>query len=539
MMEKYKTLLGPTEARNAIKEGVRRATELVAPTLGVRGRKIVLDKEFATMEVVDDGYMILQEVELENTHEQLGVKMLREAVTKTNDKVGDGTTTNTVLANALVQEVVQDEDPTDLLSVPGNVLRTKNELRDAVEKVIKYIDKNKVKVSDAQIADIAAIACNDEYIGEILAKLFKRLGKDAAILVNDSLNIKTDYELVEGLKFDRGFASPAMVTDGERGESVIRDANVLVIDGALQNPQDIPVLIKLFKDHGVNDFVVVAKEISGLPLDFLIRNKLTGALRTLGVEAPMHADATEYLKDVAAFTGATMVSKENNLKLKDVTPEHLGHASRIVATQDTTTVVGGKAKKKELRERLTLLNKQLKDRKMKFDKDRLKERISKLRGGVGIIKVGGSTEMEVEEKKAKIDDAVHAVRAALEDGAVPGGGVTLLRAAAGLSGKTEGERILMKSIVKPFNQILENADYDAEVVRANVLSNANKNYGLNIATGNYCDLVKTGIMDPSLVTKTALRTAMSIALLVLTTSGAVALIRKKDDGHVDNAGASM
>jgi chaperonin GroEL len=528
-MEKYKSLLGPTEAQKNIRDGIVLAANAITPTLGVRGRKIVIDKEFGPMEVVDDGAMILSQIELENTQQQMGVKMLREAANKTNNKVGDGTTTTSILAAELVKNIVTEEDSLLIKKQTGNVLKTKRELNAGVQKIIEFIDAHKIEVDDKKVAEIGTISSNSEEIGTILSELFKTLGREAPIIVADSPNMETTYEIIEGMKIDKGFIAKAMVTNPEKSEAVMENANVLVTDYKIQNPQDIKTLITLFKDHNINDLLIIADDIQGLPLDFLVQNKMAGIIRIIGIKAPAFGDYHEVLKDIAILTGARLISKEEGLEFKDVHPDKLGKAARVVSTFDSTSIVGGGGDKDKIKERVASIENQIEGIKMEFDKKRLRERISKLGAGIGMIKVGGATEMEVVEKKAKIDDAINAVRAALKEGGIPGGGVMLLRASQILDDKIKGEAILKTAIQKPFEQILLNADFEPAEVKEKVLQSDNLNYGFNVETEEYCDMVEAGVIDPALVAKTALQNAISIALLVLTVSGANALIREKED----------
>jgi len=528
-MEKFKLLLGVNSAQKFIRDGIVLAADAITPTLGAKGRKIVLDAEFGPMDILDDGAAILDAIELEDPKLQMGVKMLREAANKTNDRVGDGTTTTSILASELVKNIVFDDNPLLIKSKVGNILKIKKELNGGVKKVIDFIDSHKIKIDDGGTENIGTISSNDPEIGKILAELFKKLGRDASIITSDGQGPDTSYEIVEGMSIDRGFIAKAMVTDTEKNQAVLENARVLVTDYKIQNPQDIKVLLTLFKEGGVNDLLIIADDIQGTPLDFLVANKLAGTIRVIGVKAPSVGDAKELLKDIAIISGAQIISKENGLEFKDITSEHLGQASRVVSTFDDTSIIGGGGTPENVATRVKSIENQLENTAMAFDKERLKERISKLGGGIGIIKVGGATEPEVKDKRAKIDDAINAVRAALKDGGIPGGGIALLRASLILDDKIRGESILKSAIQKPFEQIILNADFDVEIVRSKILAEENINYGFNIETEEYCDMVEAGIIDPALVAKTALQNAISICLLVLTISGANTLVRKKKD----------
>jgi chaperonin GroEL len=527
-VQKYKELLSSASARHYIKSGIRKATEAVAPTLGVKGRKIALDSEFGKLEVIDDGYTILRSIELEDPREQIGVKLLRDAATSTNDKIGDGTTTTAIIANKLVAEIVKDDDPLLIKQISGNVLRIRKEIVAATLKVLAFIDKNKIEVSNDGVKNVAYVSSNNEEIGDILALIFNKLGKDGSVLVQESHSLNTFHEFVEGMKIDKGWISPAMITDGEAQQAELHHAKVLVTDHKIRDPQDLEWLVRLFKS-GVNDLLIVADEVSGMPLDFLVANKVTGAIRVVAINGPALGNIKDHLTDIAVFTGATLVSKDNNISLKDVTIEMLGTAESVVSTKDSTTIAAGGGSNADVGTRITTIQTQFDKETSKYEQEKLKERIGKLRGGVGIIKVGGATETEVNEKKAKIDDAIHAVRAALEDGVVAGGGVMLVRAAQELDEKIEGEKALKMAIMAPFAQLIENADFDSEKASIILFGNDNVNYGFNIETETYGDMVKFGIVDPALVVKTALNNAVSTALLVQSIAGASALIRKTDD----------
>lgn len=532
-MEKFKLPLNALDARKNIRDGIIMAVELIAPTLGARGRKIVLDNEFGAMDILDDGAKILDEIELEDTKLQMGVKILRDAANKTNDKVGDGTSTTSILAAELIKEITKEENPLLIKGNIGNVVKTKKELNGGVKKVIDYIDQHKIEIDDKLAQDIGTISSNDPEIGKILAELFKKIGKDAPIVVSDSQNLETTYEIIEGMKMDQGFVSKAMVTDIEKNRAILDNPKVLVTDYKIQNPQDIKVLLGLFKDGPVNDLFIIADDIQGTPLDFLIANKLAQTIRVIGIKSPSAGDFKDILQDIAILCGATFISKENGLEFKDVTAEKLGSAIRVVSTTHDTNIIGGGGSPEAISQRIKSLEARSVETTMQFEKDKIKNRISKLGSGIGVIKVGGATDLEIKEKKEKIDDAISAVKAALTDGGIPGGGVMLLRASTILDENIEGEKILKAAIQKPFEQIIMNADHDVNIVKEKILTENNINYGFNTETGEYCDMVEAGVIDPALVAKTALQNAISIALLVLTISGANTLIRKTDDDKDD------
>jgi chaperonin GroEL len=446
------------------------------------------------------------------------------------------TTTTSVLTKHLVSSIVKDTDTLLIKEPIGDNIKLKKEINSGVKKVIDFIDKNKIEITGNRIKDIGTVSSNNKEIGNTLAELFSKLGKDAPILVSDNQTLETTHEIIEGMTIDKGFIAKAMVTNTEKSEAVLENANVLVTDYKIQNPQDLATLAQIFspKFLGINDLLIIADDIQGVPLEFLIQNKMANMIRVIGVKAPALGDYKEILKDVAVLTGATLISKDAGMEFKDITADKLGKAARVVSTMEKTSIVGGAGTKEAIDMRVKEIENQLENTPMKFDQERLRERISKLGSGIGIIRVGGATETEVEEKKAKIDDAINAVRAALKDGGVPGGGVMLLRATSVLDVNIKGEEILHKAIRAPFEQIINNADLEPVKVREKIFASDNLNYGFNVETEEYTDLVESGIIDPALVAKTALTNAVSIALLILDISGANTLVREKEKKENEN-----
>lgn len=527
-MEKYREILLSSGARQKIKEGIEIATQLITPTLGARGRKIVIDKEYVTPEVLDDGKMILDEVKLKDKGQQLGVELLKDASGRTNDRVGDGTTTTAILTNSLVQEIIkEDEDSKDLTSGDTNVLKIKKQILIGQDKVLAYINKNKIDISSTeQLINIGKVSANSDEMGKILAELFDKLGLDASITVSDNQSLGVEYEIVDGMKFDKGFISPGFITNGDKEEAVIENANIVVTDYKIRSPKDLEWMKRLTQDYGINDLVVIADDVSDIPLEAMVISKLRG-LKILATRAPGFGQMKDHLADIATLVGATVITKDAGLELKDFSLEWLGHASKIVSTVESTTIVGGQGNKKDIKQRIKILKDKMKETVSGYEKDKLKERVAKLSGGVGLIKVGGATETERNEKKAKLDDAINAVRGALEDGIVAGGGVVLLRASATLDETVEGEGILKRAIQKPFEQILKNAGLDSKSVGTKISSNKNHNYGFDVEKEEYGDMIKMGIIDPAKVTKTALQNAVSLALVVMTISGAIVNVPDK------------
>lgn len=542
-MEKFKDILLSEDTRKSVKEGVKIATGLIAQTLGARGKKIIIDKEYGKPEIIDDGAIGLKNIELEDPKKQLGVKLLQDVSGQTNDVAGDGTTTATILADALIGEIIPDKKDEEQYAITEqsvkkvNPLKIRKELKAGVEKVVAFINKHKIEITtDEQLFDIGRVSSNSDEVGKMLAEVYKKLGKDAAITVSDSQSINTEYEIVEGMKFDKGFLSNAFVNDGEKQRAVIEKANILVTDHAFKNPEDVDIIKRItmtwqgpdgIKHEAKNDLLIIADEVSGIPLEVLALARLRGGLRVVAVKAPGFGNAREYLQDIAALVGAKFISKETGLDIKEILPEWLGSADKVVSTQDTTTIFGGHGNKKEVDKRVKALRNLIKENPSGYEKEKLKERVAKLTGGVGIIKVGGATQLEVDEKKAKLDDAINAVRGAMEDGIVAGGGITLYRAALELFDDIPGEKILKRAIQKPFEYILKNADLDVDEIEDKVLKSKNINYGFDVENEKFGDMIEMGIVDPAKVTKTALQNAVSVALLVLDTGGSIVNIRKK------------
>lgn len=527
MIEKFKKVLTSDAAIAAVKSGIEIATNLISPTLGSNSKKIILDREFGALEVLDDGHMILREIELEDPSQQMGVKLLQEAVSKTNEIVGDGTTTTTILTREMIVALCPDTNAL-VVSKSPDPLSFKKDFANGVEKVIAKIDEMKIPTDDDRIKQVAVVSSGSEILGDMVAKLFSKIGTDASIVVSDSQSLETTYEIVEGMRIDRGFISPAFVTDGEKGESIIENPKVLVTDMKLQDPENWLEIKKLLESSGIRDMVIIADDVSGLPLKGLIANRIQFGMRLLAIKAPGFGQMKEYLKDIAALTGATIITQDNDMQFKDLKLEQLGTAEKIISKQDSTSIVNGGGGKENINSRIEQLKKILSDTDSKYEKEKIEERISKLTGGVGIIKVGGSTAPEVEDKKAKLDDAIHAVKASLKDGIVAGGGIALLRASQFLDKDNYAENLLKNIIQKPFLTILKNADIKTDGVVDKILLQENINYGYNTESEEYCDLVDAGIIDPALVVKTALRNALSIAIQVASTGGANVIVRKSD-----------
>lgn len=531
-MEQYNEVLNKEEAQKCIKDGINLATELVAPTLGVKASKVFIDEEYGGFEASDDGITILNKIKVKDPKLQLGVKILKEASSKTNDREGDGTTTTAIIANELVNQVIKDkEELMDFSKHSGmDILKIKNGIKSGFQKVVDFINKNKVDITtDEQLIDVGRISSNSLEVGKMLAEMFKKLGKDASITTADSNSTETKYDIVEGMSFDRGWISYGFVTNPEKEETVIEGengTNVLVTDYKIQNVEQLETLGNLFKS-GVNDLLIIADDVSGIPLETLIFNRLRQTIRVVAVRAPGFGNQVDYLKDIAILVGAKFVSSSESINFKDVTKEHLGKAKKVVVNKEKTTIVGTEGNKEEIETRIKTLKNRLTEIESGYEKEKLNERISKLSGGVGVIKVGGATEPEVKDKKSKINDAVSAVKSALRDGVVAGGGITLLAASMELNDDIEGESILKKSIQKPFEQIALNSYLAADKMKNEVMSNKEIGYGYDVENNKWGNMFEMGIIDPAGVVKTALENAISIAVEVLECSGAITLVREE------------
>jgi len=515
------------EAREALKRGVDKVANAVKVTLGPKGRNVVIDKGFGSPTITKDGVTVAKEIELKDKFENVGADLVKEVASKTNDVAGDGTTTATVLAQAIVSEGFS------AVNSGANPLVLKKGMDKAVDWVIAYLNKKKKIVSSYEkIKEVASISANDPEIGKLIADVFKEVGKDGVVTVEESQSTEMAKELVEGMQIDKGYVSAYMVTNAERMEAVFEDAFILITDKKISSIQDIvPVLEQLTK-AGKRELVIVAEDVDGDALATLVVNKLRGNFSTLAVKAPGFGDRKrEMLEDLAIVTGGQVISDEKGMKLESVEVSMLGKARRIVSAKETTTFVGGKGKKSEIDKRITQLKSQIAKSSSEFDKEKFQERLGKLSGGVAVLKVGATTETELKEKKFRIEDAVNATRAALEEGIVAGGGVALFEAAKELAGtsikgvpavgdEARGVAIIKTILEKPLRVIAENAGKDSNEVVSKVFP-MESGMGLNAATGEYVDMFKEGIIDPLKVVKATLTNAASVASLVLTTEAVI------------------
>ena len=514
------------EAREAFKRGVDKIANAVKVTLGPKGRNVVLDKGFGYPIITKDGVTVAKEIELKDKLENIGAELIKEVASKTNDIAGDGTTTATVLAQALVSEGFS------AVNSGANPLALKRGMEKAANWVVDYLEKKKQKVTAVNIKEVASISANDETIGKMIADVFNEVGKDGVVTVEESQSAEMSKEMVEGMQIDKGYVSPYMITNAERMEAVFEDAQILITDKKISSIQDIVPLLEKITKSGKRDLVILSEDLDGDALATLVVNKLRGNFMGLAIKAPGFGDRKkEMLEDIAIITGGQVISEEKGMKLEGVELTMLGHARRIIATKDNTTIIGGKGKKADIDKRVAQLKAQIAKSTSEFDKEKLQERIAKLSGGVAVIKVGATTETEMKEKKFRIEDAVNATRAALEEGIVSGGGVALFEAGRDLNVKSikgmlefgdeaKGLAVVKIALEKPLRAIAENAGKDSnEVVMK--LATTPSGTGLNANAGEYGDMIKMGIIDPLKVVKIALLNAVSVSSMILTTEAVV------------------
>jgi chaperonin GroEL len=514
-----------TDARERMLHGVDILANAVRVTLGPKGRNVVLDKSFGAPRVTKDGVTVAKDIELKDKFENMGAQMVREVASKTSDIAGDGTTTATVLAQAIVREGVKS------VAAGMNPMDLKRGIDLAVAAVVEELKKRSRKISDnAEIAQIGTISANgDTEVGAMLAEAMQRVGNEGVITVEEAKSLETELEIVEGMQFDRGYLSPYFVTDADKMQAVLEDPYILIHEKKLSGLQAILPLLEAVVQSG-KPLLVIAEDVEGEALATLVVNRLRGGLKVAAVKAPGFGDRRKaMLQDIAILTGGTAISEDVGIKLENVTLDMLGRAKRVIITKDETTVVNGVGKKADIQARCSQLKAQIEETTSDYDREKLQERLAKLAGGVAVIRVGGATEVEVKERKDRVDDALHATRAAVEEGIVPGGGAALLRASVRLA-KLEvenedqkvGIRIVRKALEAPLRQIAENAGTDGSVVVGKVLENKDAQWGYNAQTGKYTDLVKDGVIDPTKVVRAALQHAASVAGLLITTEAMIA-----------------
>jgi chaperonin GroEL len=523
-----KQLVFSEEARRRLQRGMDLLAKAVVTTLGPKGRNVSIDRKFGSPTITHDGVTVAKEIELEDPFENMGAQLLKEAATKTNDIAGDGTTTSTVLAHSIVTEGMKN------LAAGFNPMLLKRGIEAATKAVAEKIKDQAIEITTkGEIANVASISAQDRTIGELIAEVMDKVGKDGVITVEESKGLEFETDYVEGMQFDRGYISSYFITDTDHMEASIADAYLLVHDKKISAAQDIvPVLEKLVQ-IGRRDLVIIAEDIDGEALATLVLNKLRGMLNVVAVKAPGFGDRRKaMLQDIATLTGATVISEETGRKLESTVLDDLGHAEKVVVTKDDTTIVGGKGDPSGIKGRIEQIRVEIDKSTSDYDKEKLQERLAKLSGGVAIIRVGAATETELKEKKHRVEDALSATRAAVEEGIVPGGGVALINAMAALNDlKVDGDdaivglNIVRKALEIPMRKIAENAGQDGsvilETVRRTQKEKKNLNIGYNVLSEEYVDMVKDGVIDPAKVTRGALENAASIAAMILTTEALI------------------
>ena len=531
------------EARTALKAGMDILARAVVTTLGPKGRNVALDKKWGSPTITHDGVTVAKEIELEDPFQNMGAQLLKEAATKTNDIAGDGTTTATLLAYSLIEEGMKN------VAAGANPMLLKRGILVAAEKIAESIGAAAVDVvTKEDIANVAAISAQDRSIGELIAEVMDKVGKDGVITVEESKGLEFETEYVEGMQFDRGYISPYFITNAETMESVIEDAYILIYDKKISVAQDlVPILEKLVQ-KGVRNLVVISEDVDGEALATLVVNKLRGLLTALAIKAPGFGDRRKaMLRDVATLTGGHVITEEEGRKLDSATLEDLGRADKIIATKDDTTIVGGHGDDKMILARIEQIKAEIEHSTSDYDREKLQERLAKMAGGVAIIRVGAATETELKEKKHRVEDALSATRAAVEEGIVPGGGVALLNAMKVLDeikmdyvDEQTGVGILRKALEMPIRKIAENAGMDGAVildaVRRKQVAEGNNLIGYDVMTGEFTDMLKAGINDPAKVTKGALLNAASVAAMVLSTEALITDIPEKEPPMPAGAG---
>jgi len=532
-----KQMLFDEKARQALKAGVDKLANAVKATLGPRGRNVVLDKGFGAPQIVNDGVTIAKEIELEDKFENMGAELVKEVASRTNDVAGDGTTTATVLAQAIISEGLKN------VAAGANPIAIKFGIEKGVKAIVQELQRMKQDISTKEERQqVASISANDSDIGRVIAEAMEEVGPEGVITVEEGQSFGIEKEVVEGMEFDKGFLSAYMVTNAERMEAVYEDPYILITDKKISALNDILPLLEKLAQSGRKELVIVADEVDGEALATLVVNKLRGTFNTLAIKAPGFGDRRkEMLEDIAILTGGKVITEDVGLKIENVEIADLGQARRVVATKEKTTIIDGKGDEEKIKARVAQIKKEIEATESDFDKEKLQERLAKLTGGVAVLKVGAATETEIKEKKLRIEDALAATKAAIAEGIVVGGGVALLRAVKVLDGvKVEGEEeigidILRRALVEPVRQIAFNAGKNGDIVVEEVKRQPG-NYGYNAVTDKYEDLVAAGIVDPTKVTRSAIQNAASIAAMFLTTEVAVADLPAPKDEHSHGGG---
>jgi chaperonin GroEL len=532
-----KQLVFSEEARRQLSRGMEILATAVVTTLGPKGRNVALDKKFGSPTITHDGVTVAKEIELEDPFENMGAQLLKEAATKTNDIAGDGTTTSTLLAHTVVVEGMKN------LAAGTNPMLLKRGIEAATKAVADRISEQAIEVTTKEdIANVASISAQDRQIGDLIAEVMDKVGKDGVITVEESKGLEFETEYVEGMQFDRGYISPYFITDPEHMEASIDDAYLLVYDKKISAAQDIVPLLEKLVQVGRRDLVIICEDVDGEALATLVLNKLRGMLNVVAIKAPGFGDRRKaMLQDIAILTGATVISEETGRKLDSATINDLGHAEKIVVTKDDTTIVSGKGDPAQIKGRIEQIRVEIDKSTSDYDREKLQERLAKLSGGVAIIRVGAATETELKEKKHRVEDALSATRAAVEDGIVPGGGVALINAMQAIeelkmeeNGDAQvGVNIVRKALELPLRKIAQNAGKDGSVILEGVRraqkEQKNPNIGYNVISEEYVDMVKDGVIDPAKVTRGALENATSIAAMILTTEALITDLPEKKE----------
>ncbi len=528
-----KTVHFASDSRDRMLRGVNILANAVKVTLGPKGRNVVIEKSFGAPRSTKDGVTVAKEIELEDRFENLGAQLIREVASKTNDKAGDGTTTATVLAQAIVVEGLKS------VAAGMNPMDLKRGVDQAVIKVVEEIKKISKKVTtNDEIAQVGTISANgDKAVGAMIAQAMEKVGNEGVITVEEAKSLETELDVVEGMQFDRGYLSPYFITNADKMEVVLEDPQILLFEKKLSSLQPLLPVLEAVVQSG-RPLLIIAEDVEGEALATLVVNKLRGGLRVAAVKAPGFGDRRKaMLEDLAILTGAEVISEDLGIKLENVTLEMLGRAKKVTINKDDTTIVDGSGEKANIEGRIAQIKRQIEDTTSDYDKEKLQERLAKLAGGVAVVRVGGSTEVEVKEKKDRVDDALNATRAAVEEGIVPGGGVALLKASLVLNGltgdnadQTAGIAIVRRALQAPIRQIAENAGVEGSIVVGKVLENKSPTFGFNAQTELYVDLVADGVIDPAKVVRTALQDAASVAGLLITTEAAIAEAPKKASG---------
>ena len=530
------------EARKSLQKGIDQLADTVKITLGPKGRNVVLDKKFGAPLITNDGVTIAKEIELEDPFENMGAQLVKEVATKTNDAAGDGTTTATLLAQALVREGMKN------VTAGANPMVLKKGIQRAVQTAVDTVISHSQKVNgSADIARVATVSCGDEVIGNLIAEAMEKVSADGVITLEESKTAETYTEVVEGLQFDRGYISPYMVTDTDKMEAVLDDALLLITDKKISNIQEILPLLEQIVQSG-KKLLIIAEDIEGEALTTLLLNKLRGTFTCVAVKAPGFGDRRkEMLRDIAILTGGEVISSDLGLELKDTTVAQLGRASQVKVQKENTIIVGGAGSKEAIAERVGQIRSQIAASTSEFDTEKLQERLAKLAGGVAVIKVGAATEIEMKEKKMRIEDALSATKAAVEEGIVAGGGTALINAIPAVQALVDsldgdertGAKIVLKALEEPVRQIAINAGVDGSVIVNTLLHSDKIGYGYDAYNETYVDMIPAGIVDPTKVTRSALQNASSVASMVLTTESLVADSKEENDAMAGAPGAGM